>query len=59
MNKKLLDQVAILPKAHKYLTKILHENPRLRTILDESDTAEKATKLIEKWALEIIHKFNK
>jgi lysine 2,3-aminomutase len=54
MNKKLLDRVAILPKAHKYLHQILKENPRLKKILEESDTVERAMERIEQWALEII-----
>ena len=56
MNKKILDRVAILPRAHKYLNKLLKENPRLENILSNSKTVEDVSKQLQLWALEIINK---
>ncbi|MDD2562932.1 MAG: KamA family protein [Salinivirgaceae bacterium] len=56
MIKKFLDRVAILPKAHKYLSQLLQESPRLEIILINSETVEEVIEQLRTWAMEIISK---
>ncbi|WP_462280473.1 KamA family radical SAM protein [Salinivirga cyanobacteriivorans] len=51
-----LNKVAIRPKAQRVFHTLLEENPRLKDILKNAESADQAREAMEEWAKELINK---